>query len=110
MVLPEPYFSLSDSRDTSCAIRFFSEPVPQLRDIVVEITHGVTANRDKIGNVGNTASSSTWMLLKLAHQLTENNILKNKNEEFATHFVVLDFLFCHIGYKTIIVGSLLMLF
>ena len=32
MVLPEPYFSLSDSRDTSCAIRFFSEPVPQLRD------------------------------------------------------------------------------
>ena len=32
IVLPEPYFSLSDSRDTSCAIRFFSEPVPQLRD------------------------------------------------------------------------------
>ena len=32
MVLPEPYFSLSDSRDTSCAIRFFLEPVPQLRD------------------------------------------------------------------------------
>ena len=32
MVLPEPYFSLSDSRDTSCAIRFFSDPVPQLRD------------------------------------------------------------------------------
>ena len=32
MVLPEPYISLSDSRDTSCAIRFFSEPVPQLRD------------------------------------------------------------------------------
>ena len=32
MVLPEPYFSLSDSRDTSCAIRFFSELVPQLRD------------------------------------------------------------------------------
>ena len=32
MVLTEPYFSLSDSRDTSCAIRFFSEPVPQLRD------------------------------------------------------------------------------
>ena len=32
MVLPEPYFSLSDSRDTSCAIRFLSEPVPQLRD------------------------------------------------------------------------------
>ena len=32
MVLPEPYFSLSDSWDTSCAIRFFSEPVPQLRD------------------------------------------------------------------------------
>ena len=32
MVLPEPYFSLSDSRDTSCAIMFFSEPVPQLRD------------------------------------------------------------------------------
>ena len=31
-VLPEPYFSLSDSRDTSCAIRFFSEPVPQLRN------------------------------------------------------------------------------
>ena len=30
MVLPEPYFSLSDSRDTSCAIRFFSEPVPNL--------------------------------------------------------------------------------
>ena len=28
----EAYFSLSDSRDTSCAIRFFSEPVPQLRD------------------------------------------------------------------------------
>ena len=32
MVLPEPYFTLSDSRDTSCAIRFVSEPVPQLRD------------------------------------------------------------------------------
>ena len=32
MVLPEPYFSLSNSWDTSCAIRFFSEPVPQLRD------------------------------------------------------------------------------
>ena len=32
MVLPEPYFSLSDSQDTSCAIRLFSEPVPQLRD------------------------------------------------------------------------------
>ena len=30
MVLPEPYmyFSLSDSRDTSCAIRFFSEKNP----------------------------------------------------------------------------------
>ena len=42
MVLPEPYFSLSDSRDTSCAIRFFSEPVPQLRDS----WDGVTANRD----------------------------------------------------------------
>ena len=26
------HFSLSDSRYTSCAIRFFSEPVPQLRD------------------------------------------------------------------------------
>ena len=43
MVLPEPYFSLSDSRDTSCAIRFFSEPVPQLRD---SWDNGVTANRD----------------------------------------------------------------
>ena len=32
MVLPEPYFSSSDSWDTSCAIRFFSEPIPQLRD------------------------------------------------------------------------------
>ena len=45
MVLPEPYFSLSDSRDTSCAIRFFSEPVPQPRDSW-DNTCGVTANRD----------------------------------------------------------------
>ena len=32
MALPEPYFSLSDSQDMSCATRFFLEPVPQLRD------------------------------------------------------------------------------
>ena len=31
-------------------------------------------------------------------------------EEFAAHFVVLDFVFCRIGYETIIAGSLLMLF
>ena len=29
---PWTIISLSDSRDTSCAIRFFSQPVPQLRD------------------------------------------------------------------------------
>ena len=44
MVLPEPYFSLSDSRDTSCAIRFFQNLY--LSFAIVEITHGVTANRD----------------------------------------------------------------
>ena len=47
MVLPEPYFSLSDSRDTSCAIRFFSEPVPQLRDSW-DNTWCLPANRDDI--------------------------------------------------------------
>ena len=31
-VLPWTIISLSDSRDTSCAIRFFSEPVPKLCD------------------------------------------------------------------------------
>ena len=47
LVLPWTIISLSDSRDTSCAIRFFSEPVPQLRDSW-DKTHGVTANRDDI--------------------------------------------------------------
>ena len=51
MVLPEPYFSLSDSRDTiSRVVRLGSFQNLYLSFAIVEITHGVTANRDDNNN------------------------------------------------------------
>ena len=58
----EPLISLSDSRDTSCAIRFFSEPVPQLCDS----WDGVTANQTDIDIPPCQASNLMWKKLKLS--------------------------------------------